>query len=803
MKIKALISIMLVALLVCSVLPFTASAYVVSDGADKSYAAATEAMVLLKNENNALPLTSTDRIAIFGEGQVYTDGKTGGFFLMGRGSGYFVPSETPKSPCDILASYVDAGKLGGVYTALSDSYKAAKVVGKDFTYSPTDAEYTAAAEYANKAIYIVNRTSAEGSDISKENFYLTSAEQAELKKVCAAFNGKPVVVVLNSGSMINCGFANGRVDGIYADAVITATYLGIRGTDALCAALVGDVNPSGKTVDTYAKALEDYPSYDGFYESKEYVTYYEDIYAGYRYFETFNVDVDYPFGYGLSYTTFDISDVTYSEENGKITVTAKVTNTGDVAGKEVIQVYFGAPQKGIGSAVLSKASKELCGFTKTSLLAAGASETVSVSFDIDTMASYDDLGMTGYKSAYVMEAGDYTVYVGNSVRNTTVAGTYTEETLRVTEQLTELCEPTTAFERMTFDGTETVGETSSFRSELLHNSTHKAMIYPAEPYQFTELLENEITVDEFLGQMSNGELATVALMTNASPTNTGAWGASSAVAEKYGIPLAYTCDGPAGIRHTTKGTGLPCATALACTWNKDVVAVLGDVIGRECAITDIDVWLAPAVNLHHYPLCGRNFEYFSEDPYISGVMAAEIIKGVESHGIVCSIKHFIANEKEQNRNQSDSRMSERALREIYLLPFKMAVDAGVGTVMTSYNFLNGTETSENAELLRGILRGEWGFDGVVTTDWSNDSNLAKEVIAGNNVHSSMHYGADGSAYEYHMENKYAELMEGVENGTVSRSLLIENAAYMMDLLTKTMAAARLENPEIWTVNASG
>ncbi|MBQ4151114.1 MAG: glycoside hydrolase family 3 C-terminal domain-containing protein [Clostridia bacterium] len=803
MKIRALISIMLVALLVCSVLPFTASAYVVSDGADKSYAAATEAMVLLKNENNALPLTSTDRIAIFGEGQVYTDGKTGGFFLMGRGSGYFIPSETPKSPCDILASYVDAGKLGGVYTALSDSYKAAKVVGKDFTYSPTDAEYTAAAEYANKAIYIVNRTSAEGSDISKENFYLTSAEQAELKKVCAAFNGKPVVVVLNSGSMINCGFANGRVDGIYADAVITATYLGIRGTDALCAALVGDVNPSGKTVDTYAKALEDYPSYDGFYESKDYVTYYEDIYAGYRYFETFNVDVDYPFGYGLSYTTFDISDVTYSEENGKITVTAKVTNTGDVAGKEVIQVYFGAPQKGIGSAVLSKASKELCGFTKTSLLAAGASETVSVSFDIDTMASYDDLGMTGYKSAYVMEAGDYTVYVGNSVRNTTVAGTYTEETLRVTEQLTELCEPTTAFERMTFDGTETVGETSSFRSELLHNSTHKAMIYPAEPYQFTELLENEITVDEFLGQMSNGELATVALMTNASPTNTGAWGASSAVAEKYGIPLAYTCDGPAGIRHTTKGTGLPCATALACTWNKDVVAVLGDVIGRECAITDIDVWLAPAVNLHHYPLCGRNFEYFSEDPYISGVMAAEIIKGVESHGIVCSIKHFIANEKEQNRNQSDSRMSERALREIYLLPFKMAVDAGVGTVMTSYNFLNGTETSENAELLRGILRGEWGFDGVVTTDWSNDSNLAKEVIAGNNVHSSMHYGADGSAYEYHMENKYAELMEGVENGTVSRSLLIENAAYMMDLLTKTMAAARLENPEIWTVNASG
>ena len=803
MKIRALISLMIVALLVCSVLPFTASAYAVTDGADKSYVAASEALVLLKNENKALPLTSSDKIAIFGEGQVYTDGKTGGFFLMGRGSGYFVPSETPKSPCDVLASYVDEGKLGGVYTSLSDSYKAAKVVGEDFTYSPTDAEYNAAAEYADKAIYIVNRTSSEGADISKANFYLSSAEQAELKKVCAAFNGKPVVVVLNTGSMINCGFANGRVDGIYADAVITATYLGIRGVDALCAALVGDVNPSGKTVDTYAKTLEDYPSYNGFYESKDYTTYYEDIYAGYRYFETFNVDVDYPFGYGLSYTTFDISDVTYAEANGKITVTAKVTNTGSVAGKEVVQIYFGAPQKGSGSAVLSKASKELCGFTKTSLLAAGASETVSVTFDIDTMASYDDLGATGNKSAYVMEAGDYTVYIGNSVRNTVVAGKHTESVLRVVEQLTELCEPTTAFERMTFDGTETVGEISSFRSDLLHTPTEVKQANPVTPIKFIDTISGKATMDEFLAQMSNEELATVALMTNASPTNTGAWGASAEVAEKYTIPLSYTCDGPAGIRHTTKGTGLPCATALACTWNKDAVAALGDVVGRECAMTDIDVWLAPAVNLHHYPLCGRNFEYFSEDPYISGVMAAEIIKGVESHGIACSIKHFIANEKEQNRNQVDSRMSERALREIYLVPFKMAVDAGVGTVMTSYNFLNGTETSENAELLRGILRGEWGFEGVVTTDWSNDSNLAKEVIAGNNVHSSMHYGADGSAYEYHMENKYAELMEGVEDGTVSRSLLIENATYMMDLLTKSMAADRIENPEIWTVNGSG
>lgn len=519
-------------ILVCSMLPINIGAYPVSDGADKAFAAASEAIVLLKNEDSALPLTLSDKIAVFGEGQVYTDGRTGGFFIMGRGSGAFVESENPNSPCDVLASYVDQGKLGGVYTALSDSYKAAAVTGEDFSYSPSEDEYAAAAEYADKAIYILNRTSAEGTDISTADFSLTTAEQTELENICAAFGGKPVIVVLNTGSVIDCGFANGRADGIYVDALITASYLGIRGVDALCGALVGDVNPSGKTVDTYAKTLEDYPSHTSFNESRDYANYYEDIYVGYRYFETFNVDVDYPFGYGLSYTTFVISDVTYTEAGGKITVTAKVTNTGDVAGKEVVQVYFGAPQKGTGSAVLSKAAKELCGFAKTSLLEAGESETVSVTFDIDTMASYDDLGATGYKSAYVMEAGDYTVYVGNSVKNTVVAGMHTEETLRVVEQLTELCEPTAVFDRMTFDGTEKVGETSVFRSDLLHTPTDKTQSSPTTPYQFSAVVLGDITVEKFLSQMTNDELCEIAIMTQEAHTRTKAWGGNEEMVEK-------------------------------------------------------------------------------------------------------------------------------------------------------------------------------------------------------------------------------------------------------------------------------
>ena len=778
--------------LLCVIFTFSSMAFTVDDGADVSFSAASEAMVLLKNESNALPLTSSDKIAIFGEGQIFTDGKTGGFFLMGRGSGYFVLTEDSQkqNPCDLLAAYVDSGKLGGVYTPLMESYKSYAVSGEDFSYSPTDEEYASAAAYADKALYVINRSSQEAVALDESVYDLTEKEQTELLKVCAAFEGKPVIVVINAGLAINMGFANGRIDGISVDAVITAPYMGTRGVDVLCKTLVGEINPSGKTADTYAKAISDYPSYESFYESRDYVNYTEDIYVGYRYFETFNVDVDYPFGYGLSYTTFDISDVTYSEADGQITVTAKVTNTGDVAGKEVLQVYFGAPQKGTNGAVLSKASKELSGFAKTSLLAPGENETLSVTFDVDSMASYDDLGATGNKSAYVMEAGEYPVYVGNSVRNTVVAGTHTEDTLRIVEQLTELCEPTTEFERMTFDGAETVGKEFADNKDILHKDTHVAPVYFEKPQKFTEVLSGDITVGEFVGQMSNTELCEIAVASQAFAT--GAFGGTQDVAEKYGIPLADTADGPAGLRITTGGTGIPGATAIACTWNKEIPAALGDVVAREALISDVDIWLSPGVNIHRFPLCSRNFEYFSEDPYLTGVMASAIITSVESHGVATSVKHFVGNERENARSNMSSNISERALREIYLVPFNMAVDAGVSTVMSSYNKLNGTETAEHAELLRGILRGEWGFEGVITTDWTNNSELVKEIVAGNNV--------KASTLLKHLDN--TALVNAVKEGEISRSLLVENAEYMMNLLVRLPAAKRLQQPTVTAVSSS-
>lgn len=792
---KKLISVFL-SLLLGSAMMLLPQAYAIPENADLAEAAADESLVLLKNEREALPLTAADKIALFGEGQAATDGKTGGFYLMNRGSGYFKPSEALASPCNLLADAAADGRLGGVYRPLADAYKAAAEAGKgtDFTYTPSDAEYTAAAAYADKAVVILSRSSGEGRDLADALFALSEKETTLLQKVCTAFAGKPVIVVLNSGNTISCGFANGRVDGVYADAVLLAPCGGIRGAQALCNVLIGAVNPSGKTADTVAKALADYPSNDGFRDAQKTV-YKEDIYVGYRYFETFDVPVDYEFGYGLSYTTFALSDYTYAEADGKITVGVTVKNTGSMAGKEVVQLYFAAPQRGTDGAVLSKAAKELCAFAKTDLLAPGKAQTLTLSFDVTDMASYDDLGATGHPAAYVLEAGDYAVYAGTSVRRVTRVGTHNEPVLRVTGQLSTLCEPTTAFARMTYDGKETVGENTSFASELLHKPTAAARTYPAAPIQFAEVLRGDVTMDDFLAQMSDDELCTITVMTHALgvPAGTHAFGASPAVAEKYGIPAADTADGPQGLRISTSGTGIPCGTALAQTWNAPLCEALGAAVGKEAVLSGVDVWLAPGVNLHRHPLCGRNFEYYSEDPYLSGVLASSIIRAVGESGVTCTVKHLVCNEREYKRTTSDSIVSERALRELYLKPFKMAVDAGVRAVMTSYNRLNGTETAEHTELLRGILRGEWGFDGIITTDWSNDSDLVRELLGGSTVKASNDpktLGTDG-------------LKAALRTGRVSRSLLLESAGYMMRGLAELPDGARLLSPTVTKVTATG
>lgn len=674
--------------------------------------AATEGMVLLKNEKEVLPLPYGEKVTLFGTAVTeYVKG--------GGGSG------------DVYTPYV---------RSIYDGMLLKEQEGKISLLQETPEE-------ADTAIFIISRFSGEGSDRSPEkgDFYLTDEEQALADKVCKTF--QKVIVVLNVGGMIDTEWfaENPKIQG-----ALLGWQAGCEGGLAVADILCGDVNPSGKLTDTFAKSFDDYPSSAGFHASEDYVDYQEDIYVGYRYFETIpgaKEKVNYPFGYGLSYTTFALSGLSAFHDADRITVTGTVTNTGTRAGREVVQVYYSAPQ-----GVLGKPAKELAAFQKSKLLQPGESQTLALSFKIEDMASFDDLGKL-QKSACLLEKGDYKIFVGTSVREVLeLAYTYTvEEDYRVTSQLESRCAPIALKVRMKADGS--MEELSAGQLKEAYpphpGSTAKA---PEEPVMLDQV-GKDCTLDEFIAQFTDEELAQlVGGNRNSGVSNTCSFGGLS----RLGVPLFPTADGPAGLRLSEDcgipTTAWPCATLLACSWDTDLVREIGAAGALEVKENNLAVWLTPALNIHRSPLCGRNFEYFSEDPLISGKMAAAIVNGIQSQKIAASAKHFTCNNKEGNRENSDSRVSERALREIYLKGFEICVkESQPWTVMTSYNLLNGIHTSESYELIDGILREEWGFQGMVTTDWGVKNDPVKEVRAGNDM--KMHVG--------YPQDLLAALQEGI------------------------------------------
>ena len=421
------------------------------------------------------------------------------------------------------------------------------------------------------------------------------------------------------------------------------------------------------------------------------------------------------------------------ESNGKIVGVVTVKNVGNFSGKEVVQLYYSAPQ-----GLLGKPAKELCAYKKTKLLAPGESETLAMSFDIGDMASFDDLGKVR-KSAYILEKGEYNFYMGTSVRDVEKLDfTYTVEETRVTQQLKQWCKPFELKKRMLSDGNFEelpTGEKSYYYGKAADINANA----PKDVTKFDEVGES-ITLDEFIKQFTLEEL--MDFVGGKAPTgvaNTGCFGGL----ERLDVPPIPTADGPAGLRLNTETgkytTAWPCATLLACTWNPELIEKVGAAGGAELRENNLGIWLAPALNIHREPLCGRNFEYYSEDPLVAGKCAAAATRGIQSQKVAVSIKHFACNNKEANRFGSDSRISERALREIYLKGFEICVkEAKPWTLMSSYNLINGQHTSESYELLTGILRDEWGFDGMVTTDWGVKNDPVKEVKAGNDM--KMHVG---------------------------------------------------------------
>ena len=736
-----------------------------AEHAQLSRRAATEGMVLLKNTNKALPLAKTEKIALFGKATIeYIKG--------GGGSG--------DVHCPYIRNIYEGFKMKGVavYEPLIDFYKKhveegqknvptqkeidaiwnivnandfftniEELEGKDrdqVTYETfqsmhvkeakvPDSLVKSAAEWADTAVITVSRFSAEGVDRRADggDYYLSDLEKNLIDKAGKLF--KKVIVVINSGGIVDCEYLENNEN---VKAILFAWQGGMEGGAAIADILYGDVNPSGKLVDTFAKSYDFYPGIEDFNKNFLYLDYSEDIYVGYRYFETIpgaKDKVRYPFGYGLSYTTFDITGKVCCESDGKIVAVCTVTNTGDVAGKEIVQLYYSAPQGKLG-----KPATQLGAFKKTKLLAPGESETVVCSFDLKDMASFDDLGKIK-KSAYILEKGDYKFYLGTSVRDVEeLSFIYTVNEDTVTEQCSDWCKPFKLEKRMLADGTYEalpMGEEHYFYGI---NEPVKSTA-PEKPVMFDEIGKS-ISLDDFIAQFTLEEL--MDFVGGKEPTgvaNTGCFGGMA----RLNIPPIPTADGPAGLRLNPETgiptTAWPCSTLIACAWDPDLAFEVGVGGGSEIRENNIGIWLSPALNIHRNPLCGRNFEYLSEDPLISGKIAAAQMRGVQSQKVAVSMKHFACNNKEANRMGCDSRLSERALREIYLKGFEICVkEADPWTVMSSYNLINGQHTSESYELLTGILRDEWGFKNMVTTDWGVKNDPVKEVRAGNDM--KMHVG---------------------------------------------------------------
>lgn len=735
-----------------------------------SMRAAAEGMVLLKNEKDILPLAKGTRVALFGKG-------TFDYVKGGGGSG------------DVYTKYVrniyEGFKSLGVdvFEPLCEYYKKdvdsqyQKGAAPGMTVEPTlpDDLLTSAGFYTDTAIISISRFSGEGWDRSdveyngeynpwetevsmpkiagrifpKGDFYLTDAEQEMISKVSGRF--AKTIVVLNVGGIVDTKWIKGD-DKI--GAALLAWQGGMEGGLAAARILMGIDNPSGKLPDSFAGDIEDYPSTEGFHESVDYVDYTEDIYVGYRYFETIKDAKDrivYPFGYGLSYTSFDKELIKVIEEDDGFTFRIRVTNTGKLAGKEVAAIYMSAPM-----GKLQKPSRVLVSFEKTRLLEAGDAQVMELYVSKYQLSSYDDLGKIE-ESSYVIEKGEYRFFLGSSVEDAfeTEYKFVAPEDI-VYEKLSKKLAPVSLKKRLLADGSYEdlpIGPDADINEcifEKMVPGTEEAVV-PAdrgrEPYllmdpyktkdtkPLIDVYEGKISIEDFIAQLSDDDLIDLlGGQPNRGVANT--WGMGNK--PEYGVPNVMTADGPAGVRINPDcgvvTTAWPCATLLASTWNKDLLYKVGEAGGKELKENNLQIWLTPAVNIHRSPLCGRNFEYYSEDPYLVGKLAASLVRGIQSLGVAASVKHFAANNKETNRKHSDSRVSERALREIYLKAFEIIVkEADPWTIMSAYNAVNGQRASESKDLLTGILRDEWGFKGMVTSDWWNRAEHYKEILAGNDV----------------------------------------------------------------------
>lgn len=752
--------------------------------------ASSEGVVMVKNINKTLPLDKNTKLALFGKanieyikggggsGDVYCpyvrnicDGLRNSGFSLYEPLVEFYDNYIKKASVDIPTPE----QINSTWDIVNNMEFCQK--RDDLTYDTfasmhvkepyvSDDIIADSAENSDAAIITLSRFSAEGTDRRPVggDYYLSDLEKELIDRVCDKFD--KVIILINSGAVLDCEYF---ADNDRIGAVLFVWQGGMEGGSAIADVISGKINPSGKLADTVARSYDFYPGVEDYLVSFDYVDYPEDIYVGYRYFETIpgkeNL-VRYPFGFGLSYTEFDYSVASATVDNGKISIRCEVKNTGNVPGKEVVQLYFGAPQ-----GILGKPKKQLCAFAKTNLLKPNETQTVELVFDVNSMASFDDLGKIR-KSAYILEKGTYRFFLGTDVRSASVIDfEYILDNDTVVCECSSYCTPSKLGKRMLSDGT--YESLPIVEKERIYTDNKPFGVSAPEKLKKLDDIGESVTLEEFVAQFTIDELCDfVGGKPPVGVCNTGCFGNLP----RLGIPSFPTADGPAGLRLDTAKLGIPTtawpsATLLACTWNPDIVYQVGKAGGAEIRENNIGVWLAPAVNIHRNPLCGRNFEYYSEDPVLAGKCCSAHIRGVQSSKVAVSLKHFACNNKEPNRFASDSRLSERALREIYLKAFEICVrEADPWSIMSSYNLINGVHTSESYDLLTGILRKEWGFNGMVVTDWGQKNNPVLELKAGNDM--KMHMGYP------------EELKAAYEDGIITRADLELSASRIVNLFLK-------------------
>ena len=693
--------------------------------------ATAEGCVLLENEGQALPLREGERVAVFGRMAFH-------YYKSGLGSGGLVNTRYVVGILDALKDCKEIRldeKLMGIYedwireNPFDEGQGWGRVPWCQKEMEVTD-EMLGCARDNDVSLVIIGRTAGEDQDnnAGPGSYCLTETEEDMIRRVCQV--SKRTVVVLNVGNIIDMSW----VKKYHPQAVLYAWQGGQEGGNGVADVLTGKVCACGKLTDTIAQSIEDYPSTENFGDPfKNY--YKEDIYVGYRYFETFAKDkVLYPFGYGLSYTSFGIKAEILKNSEEELTVAAEVVNTGAVKGKEVVQVYAKVPQGKLGNP-----ARRLIGFAKTGELKPGEKEEVVIVIPKYDLTSYDDSGVTGHKSCYVLEEGTYEISVGSDVRSAESAGCY-EEKFRVVEKLQEACAPVEKFSRMKAvlmpDGsyqavTEEVPVRTVDPQERRKQNLPETLAYTGDKgYKLVDVLDGKVSMENFVAQISEEDLIAMfrgegMCSPKVTPGTAAAFGGVTESMKALGIPVGCCADGPSGIRMDcgTKAFSLPNGTALGCTFNTELVSDLYEMTGKELRLNKIDSLLGPGMNIHRNPLNGRNFEYISEDPLLTGRICAAQVKAMAKSGIGSTIKHFCGNNQEVGRSTSDSVISERCLREIYLKGFEMAVrEGGARSVMTTYGSVNGLWTAGSYDLCTTILRKEWGFEGIVMTDWWAKSN---------------------------------------------------------------------------------